>query len=384
MNILIIGGTGTISKGIAEAALEANHHVTIVNRGTATFRNPKGCEVITADINNIPDFEKRLGDNSYDIIVDPLTMNLAQMKTRIAFFSRHCKKYVFISSVCAIGNGEGMINEDSPKHPEWSYGVAKLECEEYLKSNPYDLEYTILRPSITYGDIRIPIPVACRRNPYTVLERIIHDKPLVCFTLSEEQDHMHKLMDVLDFGKYAVSLLEKPVSSNNDYIICSDQAYSWSEAYDYLYAKLGKSKNLYQVNLDAFRIINPSLYDDLLYDKAASNVLYEKEKCKRDSELELEETPLEKGIGSLVDYLVTFYREIPLEEEYNLMTDYILLHYAHRDDKLVQYLNGLSESYRAKVDKYYTCKMKEYKNEKSFLRRSLRYVKRNVFKMIGR
>lgn len=384
MNILIIGGTGTISKGIADAAVEANHNVTIANRGTASFRNPKGCEVITADINNIPDFEKRFGDTNYDVIVDPLTMNLAQLKTRIAFFSRHCKKYVFISSVCAIGDGEGLVNEDSPKHPEWSYGVAKLECEEYLKNNPYGLEYTILRPSITYGDIRIPIPVACRRNPYTVLDRIIRDKPLVCFHLSEEYNRMHKLMDVSDFGKYVVALFEKSVSSNNDYIICSDQAYSWDEAYDCLYAKMGKKKNLYQVDLDVFRMIEPSLYDDLLYDKAASNVLYSKEKCKRDSGLVLREIPLNQGICSLVDYLTMCYQNLPLEEEYNLMTDYVLLHYARRDENLEEYLSSLSESYCSKVEEYYICKMKAYKTQQSLFRRSLRYVKRNVYRIIGR
>lgn len=384
MNFLILGGTGTISKGIADAAMEANHNVTIVNRGTASFRNPKGCEIITGNINNIPDLEDRLAGAVYDMIVDPLTMNLEQLKARMAFFSRHCKKYVFISSVCAIGDGEGLVDENSPKHPGWSYGVAKLECEEYLKKNPYGLEYTILRPSITYGDIRIPIPVACRRNPYTVLDRILCDKPLVCFPLSDASNKRHKLMDVSDLGKYAVALLEKPVSANNDYIICSDQAYSWDEAYDCLYAKMGKKKNLYPVDLDAFRMIDPARYDDLIYDKAAENVLYSQEKCKRDSGLVLQEIPLDQGISSLVDYLTQFYRNLPMEEEYNLMTDYLLLHCAHRDENLEQYLSSLSESYCNRVEEYYLGKIKAYKAQRSFFRKSLSFVKRTVLKAIGR
>lgn len=46
MKILIIGGTGTISKAIADAAVSANYDVTLVNRGNSSFRNNKLCKVV--------------------------------------------------------------------------------------------------------------------------------------------------------------------------------------------------------------------------------------------------------------------------------------------------------------------------------------------------
>lgn len=46
MKVLILGGTGTISKGIADAAVEKGYDVTLLNRGNASFRNNEKCKII--------------------------------------------------------------------------------------------------------------------------------------------------------------------------------------------------------------------------------------------------------------------------------------------------------------------------------------------------
>lgn len=380
MKILIIGGTGTISKAIADAAVSANYDVTLVNRGNSSFRNNKLCKVVTGDIYKLQELDNKLREEFYDVIVDPITYSLEELKNRLWFYKKHCKLYVFISSVAAIGSGNGIQDERSQKNPVWSYGINKLACENFLKEQ-HELTYMILRPSITYGDIRIPIPVACRKNPYTVIDRIKNEKPLVCFRLSDDENRKHKLMDVRDFGTYSVALLNKVNAQNNDFIICADKAYSWNEAYDALYNKLNKKKCVYEVDRDAFKVLDSALYDDLTYDKDAANVLYSKEKCIQYTGLNIRETELEEGISNLVDYLEKVYKNRLLEEEYNLMSDYLLLHYAKRDDTLNKYLNTFTDEYKNKLNNYYKNKIIQIRKNRSFLYRGYRIAKKILNKL---
>ncbi len=347
MDCLIIGGTGTISEGIAVEAIRRGHNVLVLNRGNNCSRIPKGANAIHGDINDVPIMEKILQDKIFDVIVDPITYNLEQMKIRTGLFQGHCRRYVFISSTAVFGNREETMDECSPKKPIWNYGVQKLQCEKYLEDGQFTFDYIIIRPSITYGDIRIPIPVACRNNPWTIIDRIKNDQPLVCFEFKSDHETKHNLMNIRDFSVYAVGLFDKKEAGNSDYIICSDHVYTWADAYESLYCILGKEKHIYEVDRDVFKFMNPTLYDDIVYDKDAKGVLFSNQKVKRDTGIALKEISLEDGIKSLVLYLNDNYQARPLEKDFNELTDAILLcSIKKRDQYLGEYLNGLSRDYK--------------------------------------
>ena len=80
MECLIIGGTGTISEGIAVEAIKKKYKVTLLNRGNNNSRVPNDATVVHGDINDIGLMTKLLGDKVYDVIVDPITYNLEQLK----------------------------------------------------------------------------------------------------------------------------------------------------------------------------------------------------------------------------------------------------------------------------------------------------------------
>lgn len=379
MKILLIGGTGTISGGMAEEAVKRGYDVTLLNRGHSDFRCPKGAQVIHCDINNTQQARECLAGKQYDVIIDPITYNVNSLKNKINLFASHCKTYMFISSTAAIGNNDGVQDEYSDKNPKWSYGINKLDCEKYLQTAKLPFNYIIIRPSITYGDIRIPIPVACRKNPYTVIDRIINDRPLICFEYTGEHESYHKLMDIRDFSVYAVEVLGKEYAINNDYIICADQAYSWEEAYSLLYEKLNAQEHVYQVNGEVFKYLNPSLYDDFLYDKGSKQSLFSKEKIKKDTQIELDEIPLQKGIEHLVDYLQKNFSSKPLEKDYNLMTDAALMYdVKDKDEFLTNYIKTLPITYLAEVKAFY----KNCKRKKNILYRALRKMKSIIKKII--
>lgn len=250
MRFLIIGGTGTISFGIAKEALDCGHDVTVINRGSRPYRELKGIKYIKADINDTDSCLEKLNGKHYDIVVDPLGFDKGSLARNISIFGQYCKKYVFISSCCAFGcsDSDDAIDENYKMNPESKYGKKKKECEEFLISQSFGFNYTIIRPYITYGDIRIPIPYACRINPYTVIERIRNNKPLVCFDFLGENNSLHNLMEVKDFSRIVVSIICSSDSNNNDYNVCGKRTYSWDEAYTTLYECLKEQKHVYFIN----------------------------------------------------------------------------------------------------------------------------------------
>lgn len=361
MDCFIIGGTGTISEGIVFEALKRNYSVTIVNRGNNNERVADNATLLHCDVNNTKEMNNILGDKVYDVIVDPITYNVDQLKQRVMLFRKHCKLYVFISSAAAIGNHEKIIDETTEKNPQWDYGKNKLKCEEYLKNmNANDFSFLIIRPSITYGDIRIPIPVACRENPWTVIERIKNNKPLICFEYKGIHETRHHLMNIRDFSKYVVELFDKDNALNNDYIVCSDIIHSWDDAYKTLYKVLGRTEHVYEVNREVFKFMDPTLYKDIIYDKDSYKAIFSNAKVKKDSGIQVKECSLKSGIEELTCYLEKFYSSRAIEEKYNEMTDSILLcGVKKRDSFLDEYLNGLDKRYKLKLRKiWYKRKIK--------------------------
>ena len=351
MECLIIGGTGTISEGIAVESIKRGYTTTVINRGNNNDRIPKGANLLKGDINNAYLIHSFLDNKVYDVIVDPIAYNVEQLQQHIAIFQTHCKLYVFISSAAAIGNHDGIIDEKTKKTPKWDYGVDKLKCEEYLESiNTDGFSYLIIRPSITYGDIRIPIPVACRRNPWTIIDRIMKNKPLVCFEYKGAHETFHNLMNIRDFSQYVVELFNKDVARNNDYLVCSDKAYSWEDAYSILYDALDKEKHVYEVDRGIFKFMNPTLYKDIVYDKDSDGAVFSNAKVKKDANVFVDECSLNTSIRLIVDYLQKRYSSITVEEQYNEMTDAILLCGVRNPDAFLKdYLNGLDLRYKLKL-----------------------------------
>ena len=265
---------------------------------------------------------------------------------------------MFVSSVAAIGKGDKIQDELSPKNPVWKYGVDKLECEKYLENGRFSFNYLIIRPSITYGDIRIPIPVACRNNPWTVINRIEQNRPLVCFEFSEGHKTTHNLMNIRDFSAYVVELFGKKEANNNDYIVCSDELYSWDYAYKLLYQILDKEEHVYEVNREIFKFMNRNLYYDIVYDKDSVGVNYSNKKVKKDTGLNIQEVALKDGMASIVEYLQKNYSTRDIEEEYNIMSDAILLNaIKNKDLFLKKYISSLNKDYKIKL-KYIWMKRK--------------------------
>ena len=61
MHLLVIGGTGVISRAIVERLLDEKHTVTLFNRGSRTLLFSEPVRVLTGDRQDRADFEARCG-----------------------------------------------------------------------------------------------------------------------------------------------------------------------------------------------------------------------------------------------------------------------------------------------------------------------------------
>ena len=70
MKVLFIGGTGTISTGVASVAVERDIELFLLNRGSSAERAPKGAHLLQGDIHDEKAVAALLEGRHFDAVVD--------------------------------------------------------------------------------------------------------------------------------------------------------------------------------------------------------------------------------------------------------------------------------------------------------------------------
>lgn len=243
MNILIIGGTGVISTAVTKEALSRGYSITMINRGNNLKVIPKGnVKVIISDKRNYKYLEKELENTVFDAVVDFIIYDKASLIEGFRFYSKFAKQYVFISS-CGVYDKriQGILDENSPKVLDgWNYSKNKWECEVELcklaKEN--NINYTIVRPAITYDNTRIPYGIM---PPYgyhwTLISRILNHKPIITWKNGEVY---YNMMRVEDFAVGFVGLLGNSKAYNEAFNICGDETTTYAQVLNVLSDIIGE------------------------------------------------------------------------------------------------------------------------------------------------
>lgn len=266
MKILLIGGTGVLSSAVAKEALKQGIAVTMINRGHRMNAVPDNVELIKSDKNDFARIEKALEGRSFDAVIDFLILSSITLKKSFEFYRNYTKQYFFISS-CAVYDtriGE-KCKEDSKKTlPFWSYSVQKWESEQALDklARHSDTKVTVVRPSVTYGDTRIPYGIVPRYGfHWTLAARILAGKPIIRWNEGKNRCNMTR---VEDFAVGVVGLIGNHSAYGEAFNVCGDECPTFNDVLQVLSDYLKKEVITVDVTSDFYAKEFPSKSGEIL------------------------------------------------------------------------------------------------------------------------
>jgi nucleoside-diphosphate-sugar epimerase len=280
MKILFIGGTGTISSACAQLAVARGFELTLLNRGRQAVC--PGARQIKANIGDAAATATALGNQQWDVVVDYIAFTLADMEQRIALFRGRTAQFIFISSASAYQKPPAHfpITESTPMvNPFWDYSRNKIACEERLLRALQEENFpaTIIRPSWTYNETRITVPVNSDKN-FTIVDRLRRGQPVI---VPGDGTSLWTMTHNTDFAKGLVGLLGHQGAIGHAFHITSDEVLTWNQIYETVAEAAGAPKpKLVHIASDFITACLPEFAGGLHGDKSYSAV-FDNSKIKR-------------------------------------------------------------------------------------------------------
>ena len=304
MKVLLIGGTGTLSRDTTNLLIKRNHEVYLFNRGNNNASvDGENLNFISGDIYDVEETKKTLKNYYFDVVIDYLVFNLETLKNRVDIFSNITKQYIYISSATVFAPSENCISENSIKgNDDWIYSKRKCECEQYLidHKNEFGFVYTIVRPYLTYDNRRIPYPNISKVSCWNLLYRIEKSIPII---MCGDGNQKVTVTNTKDFAEGIVGLIQNPKAVNEDFNIVGDTVTTWNDIIRTIEKRLGKKANIIYVTQEESVKYLSSMREEVLFDKGYSHV-FNNEKIKAAVPSFTTNYTIEKGLLETIDNLM--------------------------------------------------------------------------------
>lgn len=267
MRVLIIGGTGNISRATVAHLLAEGHQVTLLNRGSSP--PPDGAEQRTADCRDPAALDTALAGGSWDAAVDFLGFTVEQVERIHAALVGKVARYAFISSATVYRKPHELpVGEDHPRGNEWSaYARNKAACEDWLLERGERLPVTIVRPSHTFSERWIPSPL--HGFDFTVARRILDGREIV---LHDSGRSLWALTASEDFAVGLTGLLDLPAAAGECYHITTDEVLTWNAITAEIGRALGAEPTVVHIPTAELCRLDPAAEGKLAGDKAHHGV----------------------------------------------------------------------------------------------------------------
>jgi nucleoside-diphosphate-sugar epimerase len=262
VRVLFAGGTGNIGGPAARLLAARGADVTVLSRS----RGPVG-KWLQADVRDEAATAAAIGGKRFDVVVDWLAFTPDQIEAALRLYAG-VSQYVFISSAVVYAKPAPIpLVETAPLGSlGWPYADGKIACEERLRGEP-GFPFTIVRPSYTYGETRIP--TAVDGVDFTILERLRRGKKLV---VPGDGTAVWTMTHADDFAAGLAGLLGNPAAIGEAFHITSDEVLSWNELTETVARLAGFEPELVHVSSDFVAGVDPGLGAELLNDRAHSLV----------------------------------------------------------------------------------------------------------------
>lgn len=235
MKVLLIGGTGVLSSEVLKQCVTNNFETYIINRGNRKYLIPEKVKLLKADINDDKKIINLIDGVYFDVVIDFLCYTEKQIEHSISLFNKSCQQFIFISSAIVYKETKGIIIEDFPLiNPKWNYSINKVACERKLISlcKEYNINYTIIRPGVTYGNTRIPYGFMPTYGfHWTLVARMLNNKPIITWNGG---NNISAITHVEDFTVGLIGLIGNKLAYNEAYHIVGDEYYKWIDVINIL------------------------------------------------------------------------------------------------------------------------------------------------------
>ena len=307
MRALFIGGTGTISMAITrQLAADPDWELYLLNRGNRSAELPEQVHSIVADITDESDCREKLKDLQFDVVCDFIAYTKEQVERDYRLFHNKTKQYMFISSASAYQKPASnvIITESTPlSNPYWEYSRNKIACEEFLmqmyRENGFPI--TIVRPSHTYDERKVPVGVHGSKGNWSIVKRMLDGKPII---IHGDGTSLWTMTHNTDFAKGFIGLMGNIHALGESFHITSDESVTWNQIYQTIADALGVKLHAYHITSEF--LASTGKYDlqgSLLGDKANS-VIFDNSKLKRAVPEFKATVRLDQGIRQAITYML--------------------------------------------------------------------------------
>lgn len=339
MKVLFIGGTGTISAAISRKLLTEGHDLYLVNRGSRNecVGNHPNLHSIICDVNDEEALKAAIGDMKFDSVCDFIGFVPEQVERDYRVFKGHTNQYMYISSASAYAKpcSSYIITEGTAlANKYWEYSRNKIACEDFLmkKFREEGFPVTIIRPSHTYDERKVPMGAHGKKGSYQIIKRMMEGKQVIVHGDGTSLWHMTFNED---FAKGFVGLINNPHAIGEAFQITNDETLTWNQIYETIARKLGVEFKPYYVASSYLADISDfDFYGGLLGDKSNS-VVFDNAKLKKAVPGLNMNISFEEGISRTIDYIMS-HPECQIEDP----------EYDEFCDKLIEGLEDLKKKFK--------------------------------------
>ena len=326
MKILFIGGTGTISAAISKLLISQGHDLYLLNRGQRNEALPPGAHRLIADVNDEVKVAELTGDMNFDCIADFIAFIPEHLQRDYRLFKNKTKQFIFISSASVYQKPLSgyRVTEATPlANPYWLYARNKIACEDYLMKlyREEGFPVTIVRPSYTYDERKVPLGVHGRNGTWSVVKRIIDGKPVI---IQGDGASLWTMTHACDFAEAFAGLIGNIRARGEAVQITSDETLSWNQIYQCIADAVNRPLKAVHVSSGFLAAAGPyDFYGGLWGDKAVS-VVFDNTKLKSLVPGFIAKKRFDRGVGETIDYILA-HPEYQLEdEEFDRWSDEII------------------------------------------------------------
>lgn len=296
MNVLFIGGTGTISTAISKRALELGWNLFLLNRGSRNSELASGgpgrlieiaCDIRAEDEAAVAGKIKAAlagqGAERFDAAADFIAFTPDHVEKDYRLLRDLCAQYIFISSASAYQKPPAsyLITESTPlANPLWQYSRDKIACEDFLigKYRENGFPVTIVRPSHTYNERGVPLGVHGDNGSWQVLKRLLDGKPVI---IQGDGTSLWTMTHSSDFARAFTGLMGNIHAVGEAVQITSDETLSWNQIYQAIADALNVPLKAAHIASDFLAGCGPYDFRGGLTGDKAHSVVFDNTKLKR-------------------------------------------------------------------------------------------------------